>query len=257
MLRSLRAGRPALMVNIAMGTMPMAVELAGRTGIEGAWLDMEHRPYTPHEVAEMCAAARLGDIDAVVRIRKGEGYTSVFRPLEDGAAGIIVPHVTTREEAQWIVRHAKFPPQGARGIEIVCPDADLGMADPKTYLAHANRETFVAIQIEDAEALERLDEILSVPGIDVIFIGPADLTASLGVPFEFTAARYLEAVQRIADAAKRHGKWWGLPVRDVAAAAAFAAQGARVFNIGSDYGALKRTWLTLRQDFDRQFPPTA
>jgi len=250
-LEQLRAGKCALMTMTSLGPSPLTVGIAGMAGMDAVWIDMEHRPFGPHQVAEMIAAARLYGVDPVVRVRKGEGYTSFFRPLEDGAAGIIVPHVITREEAEWVARNAKFPPQGRRGIEIVMPDADLSFSDPREFMAHANRETFVCIQIEDAEALDNLDTILSVPGIELVFIGPADLSASLGIPFQLEHRLYVEAVQRIARAAAKHGQWWGLPVKDAAAAAAYAAQGARFFNIGSDFMLLKNGFLRIRDEFDR------
>jgi len=250
-LEKLRAGKPVLMTMTSLAPAPLAVEIAGRAGMDAVWLDMEHRPFTPREVAELIAAARLGDVDAVVRVRKGEGYTCFFRPLEDGAAGIIVPHVTTTTEAEWVVRNAKYPPLGRRGIEIVMPDADLSFSDPHAYMAHANRETFVVIQIEDVEALAQLDAIIAVPGVDIIFIGPADLTASMGIPFAFDHPYYAEAITRISNAAAKCGKWWGLPVKDAAEAAAYAARGARFFNIGSDLRLLKDSFLAIRAAFNR------
>jgi len=252
-LEKLRAGDPALVTNASLGPSPMAVELAGRCGVDGVWIDMEHRPFTQREVSAMVNGARLGDTDAVIRVRKGEGYTSFFRPLEDGAAGIIVPHVTTRDEAKWVVRNAKYPPLGRRGTETVMPDSDVSFSDPIEYIAHANRETFVAVQIEDAEALDKLDEILSVEGIDIAFIGPADLTLSMGVPFQFESDAFQDAVKRIAEAAAANGKWWGLPCRGVELTGRFYDMGARFFNIFSDFFLLKQAWLSLREEFDRTY----
>lgn len=250
-LAKLRAGKCALMTNTSWGHSPLATGLAGKAGIDAVWIDAEHRAYNPREIEEICSAAHLADIDAAVRIRKGEGYTSFFRPLEDGAAGIIVPHVKTREETEWVVRNSKYPPMGRRGIETVTLDSDLGYADAVEYLAHANRETFVCIQIEDVEALSDLDGIVSTPGVDVLFIGPADLTGSMGIAFQFDHKEYKAAVERIAKTAAKHGKWWGLPVGDGAAAARYAAQGARFFNIGSDYALLRFGYENIRKDFDR------
>lgn len=250
-LEKLRAGKCALLTNISLSPAPLTVEMAGRAGIDGVWIDMEHRPFTQREVSHMIAGARLGDIDAMVRIRKGEGYTSFFRPLEDGAAGILVPHVKTREEAEWVVYNSKYVPVGRRGVENVMPDADLSFCDSLEYLEHANRETFVGIQIEDVEALDVLDELLSVDGIEVVFIGPADLTCSMGIPLEREHPRFVEAVQNIADACARHGKWWGLPVVDGEMVARYAEQGARFFNMGGDFGLLKEGFLRIRDEFDQ------
>ena len=251
-LAKLRADKPALITNVSMGPSPLLVEMAGRAGIDGVWIDTEHRPFTEREVAEMIAGARLGDIDAMPRIRKGEGYTAFFRPLEDGAAGIMVPHVTTREEAEWIVRNARYAPLGRRGAEVVMPDADFADAPALDYMKHANRETFVAIQFEDVEALDHLDEIMSVEGFEVAFIGPADLSISLGVPFQWESARYQEAVKAIREAAERHGKWWGQPCADMDAASRVVELGARFIAMGSDFGFLKKAFARLVQDFSER-----
>jgi len=250
-LAKLRAGQPALLSSITLGPSALAVEIAGRAGLDGVWIDMEHRPMSQREVAEMIAAARIVDTDAMVRIRKGEGYTSFFRPLQDGAAGIMVPHVKTREEAEWVVRNAKYPPLGRRGTETAMCDADVSFSDPLTYMAHANRETFVVIQIEDAEALDHLDEIAAVPGVDVLFVGPADLSVSLGVPFQFSSPEYVAAIRRIGEAATRQGKWWGMVVGDVASAMPYLRQGARFLCVGGDFFWYKQACLALRRDFDQ------
>ena len=252
-LENLRAGHPALTVNISLSTNPLAVEIAGRAGIDGVWIDSEHRPFHQGEIASMITAGRVADVDCYIRIRKGEGYTSFFRPLEDGAAGIMVPHVTTREEAEWVARNAKFPPLGRRGMETMMPDADLGFVDPLEYVEHRNRETFVVIQIEDIEALDALDGIAAVDGVDILLIGPADLTFSMGIPLQFDHPRFRYVVSRIAGAAANHGKWWGMPVPDVAAAERYAEQGARFFNIGGDYGVLRNAFTAVRNEFNEAF----
>lgn len=248
-LEKLRSGEMALTVNISLAPSPLAVQLAGHCGFDGIWIDTEHRPMNQWQVSSMIRAGHLTDIDCYVRIRKGEGYTSFFRPLEDGAAGIMVPHVKTREEAEWVVYNAKFPPVGRRGLETMMQDADLGFNDPIEYTQHANRETFVAIQIEDVEALDHIDEIGAVPGIDVLFIGPADLTFSMGIPLQLDHPRFRDTVKRIAAAASENGKWWGIPVGDVDSARRYAAQGARFLNVGGDYGLLRNGFQQIQADF--------
>jgi len=252
-LARLRNNQPVLTVNVSLAPSPLAVEIAGRCGIDGVWIDLEHRPWTMHDIFPMLAAGRIADTDCFVRIRKGEGYTSFFRPLEDGAAGIMAPHVKSREEAEWVARNAKFPPIGRRGLETMMPDADLGFSDPIEYTRHANRETFVCIQIEDAEALDHLDEIAATPGVDILFIGPADLTFSMGIPLELSHPDFLRAVRAIASAAERNGKWWGIPAPDVQTALRYAEQGARFFNIGGDYGILRTAFAAVRKEFDEAF----
>jgi 4-hydroxy-2-oxoheptanedioate aldolase len=252
-LERLRAGKVAQTFNVSLGVSPLAVELAGRCGADGIWLDSEHRPFTQQDLYTLIMACRLADTDAMVRIRKGEGYTSFFRPLEDGAAGILVPHIKTREEAEWVVYNAKYPPVGRRGVENVMPDADLGFADSLAYLEHANRETFVAIQIEDVEALDNLDDIIGTPGVEFLFVGPADLGLSMGIPFDIENPRMQEAIKKVASAAAKAGKYWGLPVGNVAAAQRYYDLGARYFNLGGDYGLLREGFTRLRREFTGVF----
>ena len=255
-LEKLRAGKAALFTNISLSPNPLACEIAGRVGYDGIWMDMEHRPFSQREVSVMINACRVADIDAMPRIRKDEGYAAFFRPLEDGASGIMVPHVKTGEEAEWVVRNAKFPPIGRRGMENVMPDADLGFVDSLEYIEHANRETFVMIQIEDAEALDHVDDIAGTEGVDCVFIGPADLSLSLGAPFQFDSPKYQEAERAIAAAVEKAGKWWGRPAADVEFAARYAEKGARIFNISGDYGLIKNGLLAIHKEFREKVDAT-
>ena len=243
-LARLRADKPVLMTNISMGVNTMAVEMAGLLGFHAVWLDMEHRSFTWRETEMLVMAARLGDLDALVRIRKQEGYVTFQRPLQEGAAGLMVPHVRSPEEAARWVEYGKYAPVGRRGFENVMRDADMGLVDSADYLGHANRETFLALQIEDIEAVEAVDEIAAVPGFEILFVGPGDLSNGYGVIGQARHARVMQAIERVAAAAARHGNWWGRAVNGVDEAARLAGMGGLIFNIGSDNGWI-RTGLTL------------
>jgi 4-hydroxy-2-oxoheptanedioate aldolase len=248
-LGKLRAGQPVLITNTSLAPVAQTVEMVGLTGFDGVWIDLEHRDMDATEINPMILAGWAHNVDTMVRVRK-DGYTTYFRPLESGATGIMVPHVTTEEEARWIVRNAKFPPIGRRGFDGAGRDADYCLADPKAHMEFANRETFVAIQIEDAEAMPQLDKIAAVEGIDILFIGPADLTISLGIPFEMKHPRFVEVVERVASAAKKNGKFWGLPVPSADAAAPFLKQGARFIACGADLIFVLRGLQGLKAQFD-------
>jgi len=252
-LARLRADKPVLMCNISLGVNPMAVELAGKLGFHGIWMDMEHRSFTWRDIELLIMAARLGDVDAVVRIRKQEGYATVHRPLQEGAGGLIVPHVRSPEEAAQWVEYGKFPPVGRRGFENVMRDADLGMANNADYVEHANRETFIALQIEDIEAVDAVEEIAAVPGYEMFFVGPADLSLGYGVLGETRHPKVMKAIEKIAAAAARHGKWWGMPVTGAAEAAQFAAMGGRFFNFGGDFGWIRAGLTQTRDQFAETF----
>lgn len=246
-LEKIRNGGWALSTAVAVGGSRVA-ELAGEIGYDCLWIDMEHKPCTQMEVFHMIQGARAANLDCLVRVRK-QGYLDYFRALEDGAAGIMVPHVKSAEEAREIVRNAKYPPLGKRGIDMASADSRYMLDGGKENMEFANRETFVMIQIEDKEALDELDEIAAVEGIDAFFVGPGDLSASLGVYGVPNSPVMEEAIQRIADAAKKHGKWWGIPVGNPELGQKYLDMGASFLNYSSDLGAIVREFKRAYNDF--------
>lgn len=246
-LEKIRNGGWVLSTAVAVGGSRVA-ELAGEIGYDCLWLDMEHKPCTQMEVFHMIQGARAAGADCLVRIRK-QGYLDYFRALEDGAAGIMVPHVKSAEEAREIVRNAKYPPVGKRGIDMAGADSRYMLDGGKAAMEFANRETFVMIQIEDREALEELDEIAAVEGIDAFFVGPADLSASLGIYADTDNPIFQEAVRKVAEAAAKNGKWWGIPVGSPEAARKYLDMGASFLNYSSDLGAIVREFKRAYRDF--------
>ena len=248
-LAKLRAGEVVRTVNISRVTHPWLSEVVGMVGFDAVWLDLEHRDFAEPVIAPMALACRSRGIDLMVRIRKN-GYTSPMIALENGAIGIMVPHCLTPEEARQWVDWCKYPPLGRRGFDGAGVDADYSLADPLQHLETANRETFLVLQIEDPEAVERIDEIAAIPGIDVLFVGPADLSISYDIPFQRQHARMNRAFERVAAAAARSGKWWGTVISSPAMAQEYIDYGARMINCGSDHGwlvkGLRRSWEEYR-----------
>ncbi len=247
-LEKIRNGDWALCTAVAFGGSRVA-ELAGYIGFDCLWIDMEHKPCTGEEVFQVIQGARASDVDCVVRVRK-QGYLDYFRALEDGAAGIMVPHVKTAEEAREIAMNAKYHPLGRRGMDFAGADCRYCLDDALESKEFANRETFVMIQIEDKESLDVIDEIAATPGVDAFFIGPADLSCSLGVFGEDNSPVLEEAIEKIIAAAKKHGKWWGLPVGSPEEAQKYLNKGASFLNYSGDIGAIvrefKRAYNTFR-----------
>lgn len=252
-LARLRADKPVLMASMSLGVNTIGTELAGRLGYHAVWLDMEHRSFTWRDMESLIMAARLGETDAVVRIRKQEGYATFMRPLQEGAAGLMIPHVRSAKEATQCVEFAKYPPVGRRGLETVMRDAAMGLADVGEYIKHANKETFLVLQIEDVEAVEAADEIIAVPGFDVVFVGPADLANGYGVAGQMRHPKVMAAITKIAELCARHGKWWGLPVPNMEDAKEMVALGGRFFNFVSDYGSIRSELQRVRNDFNQIF----
>ena len=205
-LEKLRSGRCARVCGMGH-YLPFYIRYAAHFRFDAIWLDLEHRAMSQREVQSILAMCQQHDIDCMVRTPT-QGRTRLYRFLEDGATGFMIPFVSNADIARHIVEAVKFPPQGNRGLDGAGLDADFGIEAWKpdsTYLEDANQQTFVVGQIETAEALDELDDIAAVPGLDVLFVGPADLGLRLGEGGDLDAA-----VQAVADAASRHGKAWGI-----------------------------------------------
>jgi 4-hydroxy-2-oxoheptanedioate aldolase len=179
------------------------VELLAMAGWDFLLLDGEHGSVDTSNMANLARAARLHAVPSVVRV-PGIQMQNIGRHLDFGAAGIMAPMVETAAEAEALVAACRFPPQGQRGLA-ASPAAGFGLDNNLgSYPARANAATLVVAQIETATALGNLDAIAVVPGLDVLFIGAADLSTSLGHPLQFAHPDVLAALQSVGGAARRH-----------------------------------------------------
>lgn len=245
-LEVIRGGGAALITNPSFTYSWRLTEMMARMGYDGVWIDMEHRDFDYKDAAIMTLAARAGDCDAVVRIRK-DSYADYFRPLEDGAAGIMVPHIKTRAEAEFAVYNARYMPVGRRGMDGVGADTFYGLHQDD--LAQANQETFVLVQIEDYEGVDVIDEIIGVDGIDGILVGPADLAQSYGLAGQIRHEKVLAAQEKVGEACAKVGKWWGAPGLTPDHTRWLIDRGAQFIALGSDYGVLFEGFHKLIADF--------
>ena len=245
-LAKFRANELVRVVGISRVTDPWLTEVAGRIGYDCVWFDMEHRDHAYNTIAPLSLACRHTGMDLMVRILK-TGYSTPMRALEHGANGIMVPHCMDAAEAKQWVDWVRFPPLGKRGFDGAGADSDWSLADAKEPIRHTNAETFLALQIEDRQAVECIDEIAAVPGFDLLFIGPADLTISYGVPLEFDHPVIEAAFDQVATACAKHGKKWGSTCGTPEAAQRLVDRGCSLFTAGGDHGALVNG---LRQSFE-------
>ncbi len=215
--------------------MPFFVSHAAHVGFDCIWLDLEHRNFSDREVQTLLVHSHLHDIDIMVRPATTE-KTRLYRYLEDGAAGLMIPHVNTVEKAKSLVDAVKYPPIGDRGLDGAGLDADYYLGNVDEFVKHANQETFLVVQIETLQALENVNEIAALPGLDGLFVGPGDLNLRLklndvGVTLE-------SAYERVAAASKQHGKAWGCPVGTPEILKKRQQQGGQLLNHGGDFGAI-------------------
>jgi 4-hydroxy-2-oxoheptanedioate aldolase len=236
-LSKLRAGEFVRTAVVTRFPEPWLGELVGRLGYDLIWLDMEHRDFGYDIVAPLALACRSTGTDLMVRILKN-GYTSPMRVLESGAAGIMVPHCLNATEAHQWVEWTRFPPLGKRGFDGAGADADHMLVDPIQYMVHANRQTFLVLQIEDREALDHVDEIANTEGVDMLFVGPGDLSISLGVPMQFDHPLVQGAIDLVANATQKAGKWWGMPTGTPQVAQRALDRGARLITTVHDHVVL-------------------
>ena len=247
-LRKLRAGDFVTVAGVSRVTDPWLSEVIGRVGYDLVWLDLEHRSFGMETVAPLSLACRATGMDLMVRLCK-TGYHSPMQALEFGANGTMVPHNRSAAEARQWVEWVRFPPLGKRGMDGAGTDADYGLADPHEYLRHANEEVFLALQVEDREAVESIEEIAAVEGFDLLFVGPGDLSLSYGVPMAFDHPVLLKAFERVARAARDHGKWWGTTTATPQDAQRAIDLGARMITVGGDHGFLVSGFKQAFSDF--------
>lgn len=216
---------------------PMTVEIAGLAGFDWVLIDHEHGPGGQDTLLHQLHAASATPAFPVVRIAQNE--TPRFkRVLDMGALGVMVPYVSSAAEAQAAVSAMRYPPHGIRGVAKFNRGAGFG-GDFEEYYAHAHERLVTVIQIETADAVNRIDDIAAVEGADVLFVGPTDLSYNMGIRDQLESAPFTEALQRVSAAAKKHGKAAGILVHNNALVPKVRDLGYTFTALGSDGGAVR------------------
>ncbi len=192
---------------------PMFVEATGLAGFDFAILDMEHGPTLLQEQQNNIRAAELRGLFPIVRVKDVDENT-IGSVMDIGACGVQVPQVKTAQQAKEVVTYAKFYPYGMRGVCRFVRAADYSHAERSHYF-ESSKDLVVIIQLEGMEAIQNLDTILDVEGVDILFIGPYDLSQSLGCPGDVANPLVVEKMQFIIEKAKAKGKVIGTFVDDV------------------------------------------
>lgn len=223
---------------------------AAHANYDALWLDAEHNAWERRDIQHMMALHHLANIDCMVRTGS-RCPTDLYRLLEDGASALLIPHVNSRREAEALVSAAKFPPAGQRGVDGAGLDNGFAVhGRDHGYFETANRETLLIVQIETPGAIEAVEEIASVPGLDGMFIGPGDLALRLGCPMDWAEPKMQKAQARVAAAAARHGIAWGRPARSAEDIRDLAGAGARLIAHGSDFGSMAMGIPLYAKHFD-------
>jgi 4-hydroxy-2-oxoheptanedioate aldolase len=208
-----------------------ATEVCAAAGADWVLIDLEHGAGSEDVIRDSVLAAGSYGVPTVVRVESG-ARIRIGRVLDQGAAGVMVPRVEKPDDLVDVLSHLRYPPHGDRGVATYNRSCRWGL--DRSPLTDPTQNTLGVIQIETLAALDAVDEIAALDGVDVLFIGPLDLSFALGVPLEFDSPEFVAATGRVLDAAAAHGKTAGILAANAALAARFVERGFRFVAIGSD-----------------------
>lgn len=216
---------------------PLTVEVAGLVGFDFLLIDHEHGPAGEDTLLHQLQAASATPAVPIVRIAVNEA-PRFKRVLDAGACGVMVPYVSTPEDAMAAVAAMRYPPRGSRGVAKFHRASAFG-GTFEEYYAHAHERLLGVFQIETPRAVDRIETIAAVDGADVLFVGPTDLSYNLGLPDQYDHPRFVEALRRVSQAARAHGKAAGILVHNPALVPLCREWGYSFVALGSDGGALR------------------
>lgn len=235
---ALRAEALVLCLALLHSRTPDVPAIAAACGYDAVYVDLEHTSTSLDTAQMLCASALGAGISGLVRVPSNDPSV-IARALDGGAVGVIVPHINSKEEAEGVVQAARFPPIGNRSIS--GPNAVSGYA-PRTasqLVELLERRTVVAVMIETPEAVEAADAIAAVDGVDMILIGPSDLTAEMGIHGQYENEHFHRAVESVAAACRSHGVALGIAgIKSVDLLNRFVGLGLRFISAGTDVGMM-------------------
>ena len=249
-IAKIKEGKPAFSFKLNLAD-PRSAEIAAMSGIDCLWIDMEHVPTDYASVENIVRAAKIYDCDVLCRVSRG-GYSDLICPFEADCTGIMVPHLMSLEEAKKIVYYTKFHPIGRRPLDGGNADGKYCLVDALDYVKEANEERFVIVQIEDPEPMAELEEICALPGIDMIFFGPADFSQGIGKTCQFGAPELAETRKLIAKTARKYGKMAGT-VGSAGNAQQLIDEGFNFINVGADVVGLGSYFGGIVKELNEKF----
>lgn len=227
----LRSGQPIVGIWMSL-PHPIMAEALAQTGVDFLLVDGEHAPIPPDSLTAVLPSTERHNMPVIYRVRWNR--TELIKgALDHGATGLMVPMINSAREALDAVAATKYPPQGTRGIGAW--RASNYYLDHATYMATANTDTPVILQIETKEAIQALDDIAATPGLDALYIGPGDLALSLGIPPGELHPDLLGACKQVVDAARRHGIIAGIDVASLDFVKTYREMGFSLFTYGNDF----------------------
>lgn len=219
------------------------VESGGIAGFDFAIIDTEHGYMSPETTMHLIRAAEVTGMTPITRVTEN-GETVILRSLDVGAHGVQVPQVNDKESAELAVKRAKYYPEGIRGVAMT-RSCDYGLTPIFEYFKHENEETLVVVHIENIVGLKNIEDIAATPGIDVLFLGPFDMSQSMGIPGQVDDPRIQEAAEIVLAACKKYGKIPGIYAEFPEMAKMRAEQGFKYIPIGMVTSIISRAFVDI------------
>lgn len=255
--QTLRSGGVSMGVMCMEFATPGIGALSAAAGAEFAVFDMEHTGWGLETVRMLAIGSRAAELVPIVRVPTTD-YHFIAHALDVGAMGVVIPLVSTAEQARFAVACALYPPRGRRGCAFAMTHDDYRDSDLTIKMEHTNDHVLLIAQIETAEGLANVDAIAAVEGIDALWIGQFDLTTSLGIPGQFDHPRFVEGTRKVLEACHKHGKAAALGMLDPEQLAAGKAQGFRLLVYVADLWiyqqALRRCFRQIRDSLGPRSP---
>ena len=230
---ALREGRLQIGCSYSQLRSPEVATILGKAGFNWTYLDAEHGGFGIETLQDLCRASIAAGMMPIVRVADIQ-YALVARALDCGAMGVLLPRIESPEILERAVSWTRFPPLGVRGYGLGPPNVEYEAVTIPQIIEHRNANTMVALQIETKLALERREELLSVPGVDAVMVGPADLSISLGIAGQFEHPLLVDAVDKIRDSCLAHGVAPGIHMRSLAVAKFWKERGMTFLSTGSE-----------------------
>ena len=236
---------------VVIGTMVTAVRSPGiaqmlaTSGFDFVIIDLEHSSFSIQTLEDIIWAAKAADICSIVRVPSKKEDHLLSRPLDAGAQGLLIPQVETKEDVINIVKASKYYPMGERGMGLRRAHTDFVKGDVSEIVKSANEETLIITQIESKEAIDDLDSLLSVEGVDVALIGPNDLSQSLGVPGQTDHPKEIKYISKMAKICKEHNIVSGIHLGSVEALKRWIEEGMKFIVVSSDVNMIVDTGIRL------------
>lgn len=232
-------------------TDPAIVEICAHAGFDFCIIDMEHGPIGYEQAQNLIRAAEIHDLFPVIRVTENS-ETHILKALDIGAKGIQVPHINNKTDAERAVKATKFNPDGNRGMCRYVRSAKYSSRKKEDYFSKANRETSIIIQIEGLEGVSNLGEILTVDHVDVIFIGPYDLSQSLGVPGDIHNQKVVKQMEKVVKEATKQGVEVGTFVESPRDAKLWVDVGVKYISYSVDVGIFYDACQNIVQNLNQK-----